>query len=109
MVVRLRIALSGQRHNRIYHIVAAHHRRRRDGKPIETLGIFNPRLKPGETTRTVEWSADRIRYWLGVGARPSEAVSKLLALGGIQTPTSSPAQSKPAATSTSQDAKTLSG
>ncbi|TCD63324.1 37S ribosomal protein S16, mitochondrial [Steccherinum ochraceum] len=84
MAVRLRLALSGKRHNRIYHIVAAHHRLRRDGKPIETLGLFDPHLAPGEKTRIIEWSADRIRYWLGVGAQPSPAVSKLLVLGGIQ-------------------------
>lgn len=80
MAVRLRLALSGKRHNRIYHIVAAHHRLRRDGKPIETLGLFDPHLAPGEKTRIIEWSADRIRYWLGVGAQPSPAVSKLLVL-----------------------------
>lgn len=80
MAVRIRLALSGQRHNRIYHIVASPNRLRRDGKPIETLGVFNPHLAPGETTRKIEWSADRIRYWLGVGAIPTPAVSRLLAL-----------------------------
>ncbi|KAL6310075.1 ribosomal protein S16 domain-containing protein, partial [Sparassis latifolia] len=78
MTVRLRLAVHGARHNRIFHIVAIDMRHRRNAKPIETLGVFDPRLKPGETTKTIEWSASRIKYWLGVGALPSKTVTKLL-------------------------------
>ncbi|KAJ3491054.1 hypothetical protein NLI96_g973 [Meripilus lineatus] len=88
MVVRLRLALHGARHNRIFHLVAIDHAVRRNAKPIETLGVFDPRLVPGQTYKTVEWSVDRIKYWLRQGAMPSNSVVKLLTLGGILTPNS---------------------
>jgi len=88
MAVRLRFALHGPRHNRIFHLVAIDQRRRRNAKPIETLGVFDPRLRPGEDTKTVEWSVDRIKYWLGVGAQPSKTVVKLLTWGGVIPPDS---------------------
>ncbi|OSX67349.1 hypothetical protein POSPLADRAFT_1107185, partial [Postia placenta MAD-698-R-SB12] len=83
MAVRLRLAMHGPRHNRVFHIVAIHGTRGRNAKPIETLGKFNPRITPGETTKTVEWSVNRIRYWLGVGALPSKTVERLLALVSV--------------------------
>lgn len=51
---------------------------RRNAKPIETLAIFDPRVKQGETQKTVQWSVERIRYWLKHGAEPTESVIKLL-------------------------------
>ncbi|OBZ79606.1 30S ribosomal protein S16 [Grifola frondosa] len=83
MTVRLRLAMHGPRHNRIFHLVAISQTERRNARPIETLGKFDPRLLPGEELKTVEWSVDRIKYWLGVGAQPSKVVEKLLAMGGI--------------------------
>ncbi len=80
MAVRLRLSLRGPRHNRIFHLVAIDQRLRRDAKPIETLGIFDPRLRPGQEHKTVEWSVDRLKYWLRQGASPSPSVVKLLTL-----------------------------
>ncbi|TFK77189.1 ribosomal protein S16 [Pluteus cervinus] len=84
MPIRLRFALHGPRHRKIFHLVAIDKRRRRDGKPAELLGIYNPYVEKDE--KTVEWSVDRIRYWLHVGAIPSKSVTKLLELGGIKVP-----------------------
>lgn len=70
--------MHGQRHNRIFHLVAINQRTRRDAKPMELLGIYDPALKLGDTHKTVKWSVDRIKYWLGVGALPSKSVVKLL-------------------------------
>ena len=78
MAVRLRMAVHGVRNNRIFHLVAVNQRQRRNAKPIELLGVYNPRLKPGESTKTIEWSVQRIQYWLGVGATPTKTVTKLL-------------------------------
>ncbi|KAI0375288.1 ribosomal protein S16 [Pilatotrama ljubarskyi] len=86
MAVRLRMAVHGLRNNRIFHLVAVNQRQRRNAKPIELLGVYNPRLKPGETTKTVEWSVQRIKYWLKVGATPSKSVTKLLQMGGVLRP-----------------------
>ncbi|KAK7694931.1 hypothetical protein QCA50_002119 [Cerrena zonata] len=88
MAVRLRFALHGPRHNRIFHLVAINHTARRNAKPIETLAIFDPRLKPGEQYKKVEWSVDRIKYWLREGAEPSKSSIKLLTMGGILSPNS---------------------
>jgi small subunit ribosomal protein S16 len=80
MPVRLRLSLHGNRNNRIFHLVAIDLRKRRDGKPIELLGIYDPRLRPGqEQHKTVQWSVDRITYWLHKGgALPSKPVVRLL-------------------------------
>jgi len=83
MPVRLRIALHGNRNERIFHIVAAHAGKARNAKPIETLGVFSPRADPLTREKTVEWSVERIRYWLGVGAQPSDTVLGLLERGGV--------------------------
>jgi small subunit ribosomal protein S16 len=81
MPVRLRLSLHGNRNNRIFHLVAVDARKRRDAKPIELLGIYNPRLRldgPQEH-KTMQWSVERIMYWLQKGgALPSKPVVKLL-------------------------------
>ncbi|TFK92763.1 ribosomal protein S16 [Polyporus arcularius HHB13444] len=98
MAVRLRMAVHGVRNSRIFHLVAVNQRQRRNAKPIELLGVYNPRLKPGESTKTIEWSVQRIQYWLNVGATPSKTVTKLLQMGGILPAqrTASEAESTPA-------------
>ena len=80
MPVRLRLAVHGVRNHRIYHIVAVNQRQRRNAKPIELLGVYNPRIAPGETTKTIELSRDRLRHWISVGASPSKTVTQLLQL-----------------------------
>ena len=78
MPVRLRLSMHGRRNKRIFHLVAIDQRKRRDAKPMELLGIYDPALKLGESHKTMEWSVDRIKYWLGVGALPSRSVVRLL-------------------------------
>ncbi|KAI0673420.1 ribosomal protein S16 [Trametes maxima] len=99
------MAVHGVRNNRILHLVAVNQRQRRNAKPIELLGVYNPRLNPGENTKTVEWSVQRIKYWLKVGATPSKTVTRLLQMGGVLQPdlTLSPdaPRQPPAATSMS--------
>ena len=82
MPIRLRFALRGTRHKRVFHLVAIHKSQRRDAKPSETLGIYDPHMTNGQTHKTIQWSVDRIRYWLHVGAVPSKSVSKLLEMAG---------------------------
>jgi small subunit ribosomal protein S16 len=77
MPVRLRLSMHGHRNSKTFHLVATDLRKRRDAKPIELLGVFNPRVVEGK--KTVEWSVDRIRYWLERGgATPSKPVVRLL-------------------------------
>ncbi|ELU42585.1 ribosomal s16 domain-containing protein [Rhizoctonia solani AG-1 IA] len=82
-VVRLRLACRGQRNRPFYHIVAINVRKARDAKPIEKLGEYDPIPKPlpenpSVTEKRITWDADRIQYWLGVGAQPSPTVARLL-------------------------------
>jgi small subunit ribosomal protein S16 len=83
MPIRLRLAMHGTRHNRIFHLVAIDKRQRRDAKPTETLGIYNPHLQPRQEQKTIEWSVDRIRYWLHVGAIPSKSAVRLLEMASL--------------------------
>ncbi|TFK41262.1 ribosomal protein S16 domain-containing protein [Crucibulum laeve] len=109
MAIRLRLAMHGHRNHRIFHLVAIDRHRARNAKPAELLGIYDPHLKEGETTKTFQWSVDRIRYWLHVGALPSKSVLKLLETGGILQP-GSPYHPKPKSppTSSSPTAKSTS-
>jgi small subunit ribosomal protein S16 len=71
--------LHGNTNNRIFHLVAIDLRKRRDAKPIELLGIYDPRLRLGQEHKTMHWSVERITYWLEKGgALPSKTVVKLL-------------------------------
>jgi small subunit ribosomal protein S16 len=72
--------MHGLAHKRVFHIVAVNQRARRNAKPAEILGIYNPHIEFGDKHKTIEWSVDRIRYWLHVGAVPSKSVVKLLEL-----------------------------
>jgi len=78
--MRLRFALHGTCRNRIFHLVAIEQGKRRDARPTELLGVYNRYMKVDESKKTVEWSVDRIRYWLHVGAIPTKSVVKLLEL-----------------------------
>jgi small subunit ribosomal protein S16 len=84
--MRIRLALHGLRHNRIFHIVAVNQNLRRNARPTELLGVYNPRLPLGQDHKIIEWSVDRIKYWLGVGAIPSKAVVSLLEMVGVCLP-----------------------
>jgi small subunit ribosomal protein S16 len=77
MPMRLRFALHGVKHKQIMHLVAVNSRARRDAKPAELLGVYNP-LVNDSSHKTMQWSVDRIKYWLSVGAIPSQSVVKLL-------------------------------
>lgn len=70
--------MHGVRHNRIFHVVAIDLRKRRDARPLETLGILNPSGNPETGEKTVQWAVERIKYWLDVGAQPSKPVVRLL-------------------------------
>ncbi|KAH9487032.1 30S ribosomal protein S16-1, chloroplastic [Psilocybe cubensis] len=86
MTMRIRMAMHGHRHRKIFHVVAINSKLRRDAKPTELLGVYDPHGADGRDARTVRWSVARIQHWLNVGALPSKSVVKLLELGGILKP-----------------------
>ncbi|KAH6562737.1 hypothetical protein BASA50_010006 [Batrachochytrium salamandrivorans] len=86
MVVRIRLARWGAANNPLYGIVAANLRAARDGKHLERLGTYNP-IPDHNRTKHLELNVDRIKYWLSVGAQPSERVSWLLSKVDLMPPT----------------------
>ncbi len=73
MAVKIRLARKGKRHEPFYHVVVADERKPRDGCFIEVLGTYDPKNKD----KRFEGKKERIEYWLGKGAKPSETVSEL--------------------------------
>lgn len=80
MAVTLRLARHGSKNRPFYHLVAADHRMRRDGRFIEKLGLYDPASEPS----FVEFKEDRIRHWFGLGAEVSPTVVKLLKAKNIK-------------------------
>ncbi len=82
MSVRLRLARGGTKKRPIYRLVATHARSPRDGRFLERLGTYNP-LLPSDAAERVVLNEDRIRHWLGHGAKPSDRVARFLDKAGI--------------------------
>ncbi len=76
MSVRIRMKKMGRSHQPFFRICAVDRHAPRDGRVLEELGTYDPRVK--ETDARAILKADRIDYWLSVGAEPSEKVSVLI-------------------------------
>ena len=83
-MVRIRMKSFGRRHRPFFRICAMDSRTPRDGRTIEELGHYDPLVRNKEA-RTV-LKVNRIRYWLSVGAQPSEKVAVLLKKHGVTKP-----------------------
>ena len=79
MAVKLRLTRVGSKKNPIYRVVAADSRAPRDGKFLEIIGRYNPQTEPS----IIEIDEAKAKDWLGKGAQPTEAVSRLLKVKGI--------------------------
>jgi small subunit ribosomal protein S16 len=69
------MTLLGRKHRPFYRIVATDARQPRGGRYLEELGTYDPMVR--NTDERVKLRPDRIKYWLGVGAQPSEKVAVL--------------------------------
>lgn len=76
MAVRIRLKKMGRLHRPFYRLCAMDVRRPRDGRVLEELGTYDP-LVP-ETDARALFNAERISYWLSVGAKPSEKAEVLI-------------------------------
>jgi small subunit ribosomal protein S16 len=83
MAVSLRLARGGSKKRPYYKIVASNSRSPRDGKYLEQIGTYNPLLAKDDENR-VRLTEDRVRYWLGVGAQPTDRVARMLDKAGIK-------------------------
>jgi small subunit ribosomal protein S16 len=79
MAVKLRLRRVGRKKNPMYRIVAADARSPRDGRFIEIVGQYHPRL--GE--QAIALKSERVHHWLSVGAQPTDTVRSLLRKAGI--------------------------
>ncbi len=75
-MVVIRLSRGGSKARPFYNIVVADKRNRRDGRFIERIGFYNPRARGGEEPLRI--AADRLTYWTGVGAEPSDTVARLI-------------------------------
>jgi len=73
-MVKIRLSRGGAKKRPYYRIVALDHHNRRDGRPLEFLGTYDPAQQPEK----VEFQSDRIEAWVAKGAKLSPAVASLM-------------------------------
>ena len=79
MAVKIRLRRVGAKKAPFYRVVVADSRFPRDGRFIEEIGYYNPMTAPAE----VKVDGERAKYWLGVGAQPTDTVKVLLKKTGV--------------------------
>ena len=89
-MLAIRMRRVGSKKRPFFRVVVTDSRSPRDGRFVEVLGYYNPRTKP----ETLQLDRDRLGYWLGVGARPSNSVRTLV--GRMPEPAAEPAAPEPA-------------
>ncbi len=75
-MVSIRLSRAGAKKKPFYHLVVTDSRNRRDGRYLERLGYFNPVGRDHEENLRID--LERVDYWIGQGAQPSERVKALL-------------------------------
>ena len=83
MSVSIRLSRGGAKKRPYYKVVVSNSRAPRDGKYLEQVGTYNPILAKDDENR-VRLNEDRVRYWLGVGAQPTDRVARMLDKAGIK-------------------------
>ena len=78
MAVKIKLKRMGSIRNPQYRVVIADARTARDGRAIEEIGLYHPKEEPS----LIKINSDRVQYWLGVGAQPTEPVLVLLKITG---------------------------
>ncbi|GAA2457865.1 30S ribosomal protein S16 [Streptomyces macrosporus] len=78
MAVKIKLKRLGKIRSPHYRIIVADSRTRRDGRAIEEIGLYHPVQNPSR----IEVDSERVQYWLGVGAQPTEPVLAILKVTG---------------------------
>ncbi|CAK7234983.1 37S ribosomal protein S16, mitochondrial [Sporothrix eucalyptigena] len=103
MVVKIRLARFGRTNSPIYNIVVMQARTARNSRPMEVLGTYNPKpqhdayeFTPSGTPtqkahKDIQLDVTRTKYWIGVGAQPTEPMWRILSMVGILEPKKLPA------------------
>ena len=82
MAMKIRLARGGSKKRPFYRVVASDSRMPRDGRYIEKLGTYNPLLAKDDEAR-VNLDMERVKYWLGEGAQPTDRVARFLEVAGV--------------------------
>ena len=82
MALKIRLARGGSKKRPYYSIVIADVRSPRDGRFIEKVGAYNPLLGKTDENR-VQYDAERIKYWLSKGAKPTDRVARFLSVNDL--------------------------
>ena len=85
MALKIRLARGGAKKRPFYRIVVAEASSPRDGRYVERVGTYNP-MVPKEHEQRMTLNSERITFWLGKGAKPTERVHKMLAAAGLAKP-----------------------
>ena len=96
MAVKIRLSRGGSKKRPYYYIVVADSDSPRDGRYIEQIGTFDPMLKKDSPDR-VKLDLERAKYWVGVGAQPTDRVARFLDAAGLmkRTAKNNPEKAKP--------------
>ena len=78
MAVKIKLKRMGKIRTPHYRIIVADARNKRDGRAIEEIGLYNPKVEPS----FIQLDSERVQYWLGVGAQPTEPVAAILKVTG---------------------------
>ena len=82
MATKIRLARGGSKKRPHYAIVVSDSRMPRDGRFLEKLGTYNPLLAKDSEDR-VKMDMERVQYWLGQGAQPTDRVARFLEAAGV--------------------------
>lgn len=93
MAVRIRLKKLGRRHRPFFRICAMDSREPRDGRVVEELGTYDPAVK--DKDKRVTLNVERVQYWIGVGALPTEKTAVLLSKHGVPMPVKKARAKKP--------------
>lgn len=73
-MLAIRLSRIGKKKNPFYRVVVTEKTRPRNGRFVEIVGTYDPLKNPAE----IKLNAERIKYWLGCGAQPSDTVRSFL-------------------------------
>jgi len=82
ILLAIKLMRTGAKKKPSYRIIVKEKQSKRDGAYLENLGTYNPTREPVE----LKLDMDRVRYWIGKGAKPTETVSRLIKVSAKQQP-----------------------
>jgi len=79
-MLKIRLSMHGSTHNPFFYIVVMNDRSKRNGRPIEQIGYYNPSVKKGTkrgNEERLKIDQEKLKHWISVGAQPTDTIVKL--------------------------------